>query len=569
MAASNFYEGKRLSYDGHLCTVRWTGEVAGTKGSWLGVEWDDPSRGKHSGEHNGVTYFKYTEGLGLKPASFEEQQVTYISGKKAEEVGFDKIRQQLANLKALRIVLVDSYCVSQPDAGKSFDDADLARDVAEACPRILDLNISRNLFEDWNEVLDIARQLKALHTLTADGLRLRRADSLFSQSVMKAAPFTRISSLSLSDTLLPWADVVSIAAQLPSLTSLSASGNEYRNLPSTQYSLPETLTIITLERNEFHSLADLAAALSTLPALQSLQVKSNNISEIALPDALSFSPTLFNVDLAYNTISTFTFIDLLPAVFPGLTSLRVSHNPIFSALHSTTTHKPLSADDGYILTLARLGKLKTLNFSVVTEKERLNAEAYYLSQVAAELATAGPEKKEEVLRGHRRYAELCEIYGDPTLVSDAPLKPDVDENSLSARLCKLSFTLDDSVAQHGAHKSSFDLEVPKSLTIYSTLGLVGRAIGYHHPMLLELVWESDELEVVRENEAEDDSGHYLPGSRASKEGAGSLGRSKFREEVLVPRTRQLGSWIEGRDARIRVQWSAKDVERQERSLPRP
>ena len=26
-------------------------------GLWLGVEWDDPSRGKHSGEHNGVQYF--------------------------------------------------------------------------------------------------------------------------------------------------------------------------------------------------------------------------------------------------------------------------------------------------------------------------------------------------------------------------------------------------------------------------------------------------------------------------------------------------------------------------------
>ena len=26
-------------------------------GVWLGVEWDDPSRGKHSGDHDGVHYF--------------------------------------------------------------------------------------------------------------------------------------------------------------------------------------------------------------------------------------------------------------------------------------------------------------------------------------------------------------------------------------------------------------------------------------------------------------------------------------------------------------------------------
>jgi dynactin complex subunit len=49
--------GQRRSYDGALCTVRYIGEVAGASGSWLGVEWDDPSRGKHDGHHKGVRYF--------------------------------------------------------------------------------------------------------------------------------------------------------------------------------------------------------------------------------------------------------------------------------------------------------------------------------------------------------------------------------------------------------------------------------------------------------------------------------------------------------------------------------
>ena len=49
--------GQRLAYNTDLCTIRYIGEVQGTKGSWLGVEWDDPARGKHSGEHNGTQYF--------------------------------------------------------------------------------------------------------------------------------------------------------------------------------------------------------------------------------------------------------------------------------------------------------------------------------------------------------------------------------------------------------------------------------------------------------------------------------------------------------------------------------
>ena len=52
--------GERRSYDGALCTVRYSGEVAGATGSWLGVEWDDPSRGKHDGHHKGVRYFSCT-----------------------------------------------------------------------------------------------------------------------------------------------------------------------------------------------------------------------------------------------------------------------------------------------------------------------------------------------------------------------------------------------------------------------------------------------------------------------------------------------------------------------------
>ena len=54
------YPGRRLSYAGATCTVRYIGPVQHTKGSWLGVEWDDSSRGKHDGSHGGVRYFDCT-----------------------------------------------------------------------------------------------------------------------------------------------------------------------------------------------------------------------------------------------------------------------------------------------------------------------------------------------------------------------------------------------------------------------------------------------------------------------------------------------------------------------------
>lgn len=56
--SESHHVGQRLSYDGILCTVRYIGAVAGTSGSWLGVEWDDATRGKHDGHHKDVRYFE-------------------------------------------------------------------------------------------------------------------------------------------------------------------------------------------------------------------------------------------------------------------------------------------------------------------------------------------------------------------------------------------------------------------------------------------------------------------------------------------------------------------------------
>ncbi|KAG0003125.1 hypothetical protein BGZ79_001605 [Entomortierella chlamydospora] len=49
--------GQRIESDHIKGTVRFIGEVPPTKGEWIGVEWDDIERGKHSGEHNGTKYF--------------------------------------------------------------------------------------------------------------------------------------------------------------------------------------------------------------------------------------------------------------------------------------------------------------------------------------------------------------------------------------------------------------------------------------------------------------------------------------------------------------------------------
>lgn len=56
-----------------LCTVRYVGHVTGTTGEWLGVEWDDPNRGKHDGTYQEVKYFECTYRKKMKASSYLEE----------------------------------------------------------------------------------------------------------------------------------------------------------------------------------------------------------------------------------------------------------------------------------------------------------------------------------------------------------------------------------------------------------------------------------------------------------------------------------------------------------------
>ena len=204
-----FEPGQRLSYDGHLCTVGYVGEVAGTSGNWLGVEWDDPSRGKHHGEHKGTRYFtcnlpysstaniefdtnknpgksksptaasfvrptrpsdpartfvaavreKYASEVTADHVPVQSGREIVISGKVAEEVGFDKIRRKLAQLSELKYVILDGMRVAY-EAGSEDE-----KSIGESCPRIAELDLSRNLFTNLETIVKICKQLDDLRSL--------------------------------------------------------------------------------------------------------------------------------------------------------------------------------------------------------------------------------------------------------------------------------------------------------------------------------------------------------------------------------------------------------------------
>lgn len=583
--ATEFYVGKRLSYDGRLCTIRYHGEVQGTKGEWLGVEWDDPTRGKHAGEHQGVKYFdclhssptsasfirptrpsdpslSFPSALKLKYASdppssppptdpsvhivFDnhpnrpspQPKPIKFSGKVAEEVGFDKIRAQLAQLSELRIVILDGLAMCRPEVrGEGWTEGKGKRDVGDACPKAGELDLSRNMFEEWREVASICEQLERLRNLRVDGNRFRDTTLIEVERERCLKAFANINTLRLEENLLPWEELARLTNLFPTLTTFGASSNLYTMLG--KETLNPTITDLTLEDNHLPSLSSIGS-LTKLPHLQRLVLKSNKISEISSSDASMpvFPPTLTEVDLSFNEISTWSFIESLAHVFPGLISLRVSHNPLYESLRAPDG-RALTADDGYMLTLARLGNLKTLNHSPINPKERLNAESYYLSMIAKEVQFAPENLTEQILKSHPRYEWLCEEYGEPDVQRSSNR---VNPNSLAARLLRVRFYL-------AADKSrTYEAEIPMSCTAYTVLGMVGKHFGIK-PMECKLLWETGDWMPAKSAVVDFDEDEW--DSEDSEEG-GKVDRM-MREVQVVPGTRSIGTWIDGSEAVVRVE----------------
>jgi hypothetical protein len=349
--------------------------------------------------------------------------------------------------------------------------------------------------------------------------------------------FANIHTLRLEENFLPWEDIARITHLFPTLLVFGASSNLYSSLSA--HTLNSTITDLTLEDNLIPSLSAIGSV-AKLPNLQRLILKSNKVSEIVTSGSSIpvFPSTLAEVDLSFNEISTWTFIETLAHVFPGLASLRVSHNPLYESLQAPDG-RTLTADDGYMLTLARLGNLKTLNHSPINPKERLNAESYYLSMIAKEIQFAPENLREQILKSHPRYEWLCEEYGEPDVQRSANA---VNPNSLAARLLRIHFYL-------ATDKSrNYEAEIPMTCTAYMVLGMVGKHFGIK-PMECKLFWETGDWVPAKSNVADFDNDAW---DSEDSEVERDLGRV-MREVEIVPSTRSIGTWIDGSEATVRVE----------------
>ena len=178
------------------------------------------------------------------------------------------------------------------------------------------------------------------------------------------------------------------------------------------------------------------------------------------------------------------------------------------------------------------------------------------------------EDEGKVVAAHPRYRELCALYGAPEVVRQGAHV--VRKGTLGERVVRFTFYL---LPSSSAAAPTDDMaiektaEIPRTVSVYKLKGVVGRLFGIR-PLSCRLVYETGEWDPVGGKEGDEwscgesgdesdgdgyDSGTGSRGMGDDDEGDKKRGKWIRREVELIDSTREIGFWIESRDAKVRVE----------------
>lgn len=437
--------GCRVQRRGSRGTVRYIGPVHGhEETTWIGIEWDDPTRGKHNGSVHGVKYFDCRH-----PTC-----ASFIKAEKLKDAG----RRSLLEASKARLVEnenqssgVTHLTTRRPEQGANFREME-ERDVVgftgnimtlsgmgvhsagdpvairQFFPRLRVMDLRESLFSQPLEIVQLLTGLAHLHELDLSDNRFYWDDealSRFLQRIEQASSSAAfpLRVLVLNKCVLPWAVIATLCSACKSLEELRVHSSGLRDVSldlsvkQNQFltKLPMSLRLVDINGNSVQW-RDIVSVFGQLPLLSTLYAGDNEISTVQLEQAetvdvtseksSSLFPSLCTLSLTSNPIRHWKSINELSKL-KALHNLHLLHIPLSQAKQNENvqTSDSMEFRDAVI---ARLGCLQTLDGTTITTDERVYAEKKYLNLSLA----VGKARyfDEQFFADYPRIRELCARY---------------------------------------------------------------------------------------------------------------------------------------------------------------
>jgi len=476
----NIEVGMRIESDGYYGTVQFVGSLQ--KGdttkvhpdlTWVGIEWDKQSRGKHDGSYGGIRYFhtRYPSGGSFLRPEKCNFGVSFMSALVNRYCGpsVDTKLSEISVFAQNRMSEIDPVCTVDNQQRKSCltklnsaslhgmfvrdgrSDGDIASYIAD----ITDLDLSMNLLTKWSDIAMIINQIPQLKVLNVSDNRLQAP-------CQGINVLCNIRVLYLNRMEYDWHEVSCCAQLFSHLQELHACYNQIETIENVMLSPFTEITLVNVEGNPIASW-DALLPLGDLPHLQILIANECGLTSIHFPGSNMPSDcfaALDSLSISRNMIADWTSINELNRLC-SLNSLRFASN--------TFSYDAKAADVRHTA-IAKIARLQWCNGTAVSPGERRDAELDYVRVYVPEWKRAGGNVNldapldDAFVTEHPRYVELARKYSPGEEFEEQQMKSSALKNSLVTVQIRSKCS-----------NSLLTKQLPKKMTVQKLKVLVQRA----------------------------------------------------------------------------------------------
>ncbi|KAJ8266266.1 hypothetical protein GJAV_G00128470 [Gymnothorax javanicus] len=273
-------------------------------------------------------------------------------------------------------------------------------EIAAFCAHVMELDLSDNKLQDWQEIGKIVTNIPNLDFLNLSSNPLN--ESGLDPSCAEA--FVRVRRLVLNNTRVSWDTVNTLTREMPELVELFLCLNEYDSVSTSMVPCP-SLRLLHITDNNLQDWDEVRKFGPMFPGLDTLIMANNNLTSIQdSGDTLRrLFPSLRIINLHNSGLNQWEDIEKLNC-FPKLEEVRLLGIPLLQTYTNTERRS---------LIVAQLPSVTVLNGSVVTDAEREDAERFFIRYYQG-----CPEEELPY-----RYGTLVTKYGKLAPLADIDLRP--------------------------------------------------------------------------------------------------------------------------------------------------